>query len=326
MGEDAMATAREIPTKMKAAAVDRFGPPTNVHTELLPVPRLGTKEVLVEVAVAGVGVWDPYLIDGSFQTRKPRFPEVFGSDGAGTVAAIGSGVKRFAVGDRVYGWGFGNAKGGFFAEYAAIRDKDLSPIPDNLSFAEAGVLAVAGITALQGLDKLGIQAGEDVMIFGASGGVGHVAVQLAKRLGLRVFATASHEDGVELAIRVGADAVAEGHRQFVPAAREFAPDGFAGALVFASGDGWKHALQLVARGGRVAWPNGVEPTPRVPRGVKRVPYDGEATPKALERLSALVSRGPFHVEIPRVYGLDEAAQALQDVQRHHIGKLAIHIH
>jgi hypothetical protein len=76
----------------------------------------------------------------------------------------------------------------------------------------------------------------------------------------------------------------------------------------------------------VAWPNGVEPEPRAPRGVKRVPYDGEDSPKAFARLNALVAPGPFHVEISKFYGLDEAAQALQDVQRHHLGKLAIQIH
>jgi NADPH:quinone reductase-like Zn-dependent oxidoreductase len=320
-----MAMAREVPNEMKAAAVDQFGPPTNIHTEVLPVPRLGTREVLVEVAVAGVGVWDPELVDGSFQVRTPRFPQVFGSEGAGIVRGIGSGVKRFAIGDRVYGWGLTSPKGGFFAEYAAIPEKDLARIPESLSFEEAGAFAVSGITALEGLEKLELGPGDDVMIIGASGGLGHVAIQLAKRMDLRVFAVASKAHGVALAQRLGADTAVDGRRSFLRAARAFAPDGFGGAIVFAGGDGWKDVLELVARGGHVAWPNGVEPTPKVPRGIKRIVYDGENSRAAFDRLNALVEQGPFHIEIDRSYGLDEVAQALQDVQRHHVGKLEIHV-
>lgn len=316
----------EIPSEMRAAAIDHFGPPDVVHTEILPVPRPGRHEILVKVANAGVGTWDPDLVDGSFQDMKPHFPRVIGSDGAGTVVAVGPGVTRFAEGDRVYGWGLGNPKGGFFAEFAAIREHDAAPIPENLSFDEAGGLAVCGITALQGLEELDLSAGDPLIIFGASGGVGHVALQLAEILGLRVFAVASKEDGVDLVHRLGADRAAEGHsRALVKQLREFAPDGFAGALVLAGGKGWKKELELVREGGVVAWPNGVEPVPAAPRGVDRRAFDGEGSPSAFERLNELISRGPFHIELSRKYRLDEAAQALRDVQRHHIGKLAIEI-
>lgn len=321
-----MATAREIPTEMRAAAIDRFGDPEELHTETVPVPRLGKRDILVRVAIAGVGTWDPYLVDGSFQDTKVRFPRVLGSDGAGTVVAVGSGVKHFEVGDRVYGWGFGNPKGGFFAEYAAIPERDAAPIPGSLSFEEAGALAVSGITALQGLEELDLEPGQSVIIFGASGGVGHVAVQLARRLGLEVFAIASKADGMKLVESLGADYVFEGHRKSLRRdLRDAAPDGFDGALVFAGGDGWAQALQLVARGGTVAWPNGVEPVPAVPRGVTGTPYDGRDSAAAFARLNELIAKGPFHVELSRTYPLDEAAQALRDVQRHHVGKLAIAI-
>ncbi len=321
-----MATAQEIPTEMRAAAMDQFGPPDVVHTEMLPVPKPGRREVLIRVAAAGVGTWDPSLVDGSFQDMKIRFPRVLGSDGAGTVVAVGSEVKQFAVGDRVYGWGLANPKGGFFAEYAAIKARDLAKIPDKLSFEEAGALAVSGITALEGLEHLELHAGESVIIFGASGGVGHVAVQLAKLLGYRVFAVASRADGVQLANQLGADRVVEGHsRSLIREIREFAPDGFDGALVFAGGSGWQRELEHVAKGGIVAWPNGVEPVPDAPRGVKQRPYDGEDSPAAFARLNALIARGPFHIQLSKTYPLDATAQALRDVHRHHVGKLAIKI-
>ncbi|MDP2345536.1 MAG: NADP-dependent oxidoreductase [Deltaproteobacteria bacterium] len=323
-----MQTAHEIPSEMKAAAIDRFGLPEVIHTETLPVPRLGKNEILVEVAVAGVGSWDPALVDGSFQDAKRQFPIVFGSDGAGTVAAVGSGVKRFAVGDRVYGWGFGNPKGGFFAEYVAIKERDAAHIPETVPFEEAGALAVAGVTALQGLEALDLEPGQDIIIFGASGGVGHVAIQLAKRLGLRVFAVASKADGVALAEQLGADGVADGHGNALGSqASAFAPDGFHGALVLAGGDnGWKEELKRVTKGGVVAWPNGVEPVPATPKGLKRKPYDGEDSPKTFDRLNALIATGPFHIELSKIYPLDKAAQALRDVQHHHVGKLAVRVH
>jgi NADPH2:quinone reductase len=315
-----------MPVEMRAAAMDHFGTPRVVHTVTLPVPRLGKKDILVQVSTAGVGTWDPSLVDGSFEDVETKFPRVVGSDGAGTVVAIGDSVQRFRIGDRVYGWGFGNRKGGFFAEYTAIPERNLAIVPDSISFEEAGALAVAGITALQGLDHLDLREGDRIAIFGASGGVGHVAVQLAKRLGLRVFAVASKSDGVELAERLGADRVAEGRsRSLVRELEDFAPDGLAGALVFTGAKGWKQELALVVKDGAVAWPDGVEPVPSVPRGVQRRSYDGEPSTRAFARLNELVAREPFHVELTKVYPLDATSQALRDVQHHHVGKLAIRI-
>ncbi|MBX3158898.1 MAG: NADP-dependent oxidoreductase [Deltaproteobacteria bacterium] len=309
---------------MRAAAMDEFGPPEVVHVETVPVPDLGDDQVLVQVATAGVGTWDPELVDGSFQDTEIRFPRVIGSDGAGTIVAVGGSVQRFEVGDHVYGWGFGNPKGGFFAEYAAVDEENLAAIPETLSFDEAGALAVSGITALQGLEQLGLEEDDRIMIIGASGGVGHVAVQLAKRLGLKVFAIASQDDGVALVRKLGADDAAEGHKRALAGRlRGFAPDGFDGALVFTGGDGWEEELALVRRGGIIASPNGVDPAPVASRGVEHKVYDGAGSPAAFQRLNELIAQGPFHVELSRTYPLHAAAQALRDVQRHHIGKLAL---
>jgi NADPH:quinone reductase-like Zn-dependent oxidoreductase len=319
-------TTTKIPAQMKAAAFDKYGPPETVHVEVLPVPDLGPHDVLVEVATAGVGVWDPEMVDGSFTVGDGTFPQVIGSDGAGIVRAIGARVTRFAVGDRVYGWGFGNPKGGFYAEYAAINERELARLPGTIGLDEAGALTMSGITALVGLELLELESGAAVLILGASGGVGHIATQLAKRLDLRVFAVASGKEGVALVEGLGADSVVDGHHSFQKAAREFAPDGFAGAIVFAGGHGWKDALELVASGGHVAWPNGVEPEPTTPRGIKRHAYDAAISQAAMDRLADLVARGPFHVHIAKTYGLEAAAQALRDVQTHHLGKLALKMH
>src|SRR5688572_10528918 len=139
------------------------------------------------------------------------------------------------------------------------------------------------MTALRGLDDtLKLKSGESVMIFGASGGIGHLAVQLAKRMGARVFAVASGDDGVALCKKLGADAVVDGHKDGVAAAaRRFAPDGLDAALLTASGPAADKALTAMRSGGRVAYPNGVEPTPTPPSGVQAKSYDGTPDPQAI---------------------------------------------
>ena len=104
--------------------------------------------------------------------------------------------------------------------------------------------------------------------------------------------------------------------------RRFAPDGVDAALVLASGQGLDVALSLIKKGGRLAYPNGVEPAPAAPPNVSAHAYDGEPTPERFERLNQLVSQGPFHVEV-RCYALGDAAQAHRDVEKHHLGKLAL---
>ena len=168
-----------IPKTMKAEVIDRFGPPEEVmHTARIPVPEVGKHDVLIDVRTAGVGVWDPDLCNGELDGGQ-KFPRVLGEDGSGTVVAAGSGVRRFAIGDRVYAYGFMNPKGGFFAEYTSVPEDEVAKVPDTLSFDEAGALAVDGLTALAGLDIVELKRRQTLMILGASGGVGHIALELA---------------------------------------------------------------------------------------------------------------------------------------------------
>jgi NADPH:quinone reductase-like Zn-dependent oxidoreductase len=185
-------------------------------------------------------------------------------------------------------------------------------------------MAIDGLTALAGLDRLEIKPDETLMIVGASGGVGHLALQLAKRLGARVFALASGDDGVSLARRLGADEAVEGHSGEIDAkARAFAPDGIEVALVLAGAN--DEVLGLVRQGGRIAYPNGVQPEPSPRSGISVEAYDGYHGRDALDRLNRLVAAGPFHVEVSSTYALDGVPQALCDVKRHHLGKLAVRV-
>src|SRR5260221_2142763 len=221
---------------MKAIALDHFGGRETMKVQILPVPEVGPNEVLIHVECAGVGQWDLFEREGGFAREcgiEAKFPYVLGSDGGGTLAAVGDRVKGLKPGDRVFAFGFLNPKGGFYAEYAAIKADDVSRIPDELTTQQAGAMPVDAMTALRGLDDtLALKPGESVMIFGASGGIGHLAVQLARRMGARVFAVASGSDGVALVKRLDADAVVDGYKDDIAAAaRQFAPKGLDAALI-----------------------------------------------------------------------------------------------
>jgi len=311
---------------MHAAAIDEFGGPITPH--MLPVPAIEPDEVLIQVESAGVGVWDPFESQGGFAKLyggKPQFPYVLGSEGAGTIKDIGAKVRGFNKGDRVYAVGLMNPKGGFYAEYAAVKAKNASPIPGKLTVEQAGVFSLDAMTALAGLDDtLHLKAGESVLIFGASGGIGHMAVQLAKRMGARVFAVASGDDGVALVRSLGADAVADGHKDDVAAAvLQFAPDGLDAALITAGGKEAQEALKMLRQGGRVAYPNGVEPKPKAHAGISVTSYDGNPSPEAIAKLNGLIEKAPFEVHVARTFSLDQAADAHQAISEHHLGKIAL---
>jgi len=315
---------------MRAVALDRFGGPETLKVQTVPIPEVGADEILIHVECAGVGAWDPFEREGGFVEVlgiKPKFPYVLGTDGAGTVAAVGEKVKELKEGDRVYAAELGNPKGGFYAQYAVVKADNASPIPGTLKTEQAAVLPSDGLTALTGLEKvLNLQPDESVMIFGASGGIGHLAVQLAKRLGARVFAVASGEDGVNFVKRLGADAVVDGRSDKVlDVAREFAPDGIDAALVTAGGDGTDRALSAIRTDGRVAYPNGVMPEPKAPARVSVQAYDGEGGRELIDRLNQLIEAGPFDVHVHRIYPLEQAAQAQAALEEHHLGKIALRV-
>src|SRR4029453_941572 len=111
--------AAALPATMKAAAIDRFGPPSRLKLHELSVPRPGPNEVLISLDTAGVGIWDASIRDGSWRKGRPRFPLIPGVDGAGVVVAKGSRARRLQIGDRVYAYEFGNSQGGFYAQFAA---------------------------------------------------------------------------------------------------------------------------------------------------------------------------------------------------------------
>ena len=274
--------------------------------------------------------WDPYEREGGFAKlfgTQPDFPYVLGTGGAGTLAAVGAKVKGLKVGDRVYASSLINPKGGFYAQYCALKADNVSHIPGNLTSEQAAAMSSDALTGLRGLaDIIDLKKGETIMIFGAGGGIGHLAVQFAKRMGARVFAVASGEDGVELVKRLGADAVVNGRKDDVAAAaRAFAPAGIDAALMTAGGDAASRALAALRDGCRVAYPNGVEPAPQARPGVTVTAYDVIIDRPAIDRLNRLIAAGPFDVNIARSFPLSEARAAHRFLDQHYLGKLALRI-
>src|SRR5215471_4571095 len=137
---------RSDPDTMRAAAIDRPGGPSVLKIRTMPVPRPGESEILIAVESAGIGSWDADMREGWSPSGRPKYPLVLGTDGAGTVAEVGSRVRRFRVGDRVYAYNFVNPKGGFYAEFVAVPAKNVAPVPKRLSLESAGGAATTGLT------------------------------------------------------------------------------------------------------------------------------------------------------------------------------------
>ncbi|MBW4474503.1 MAG: NADP-dependent oxidoreductase [Stenomitos rutilans HA7619-LM2] len=317
---------QNTPQQMKAMAVDAFGGPDKLTLHTLPIPTVDAGEVLIRVEVAGGNIWDALEREGTLIYNEAHFPRVLGSDCAGTIVAIGDGVERLAVGDRVYAQSFMNNKGGSYAQYVVVSEKTVAPIPANLDMLMAGGLPCAGGTALRNLEALETGNETKLMLWGASGSVGHVALQLAKRMGASVFAIASGADGVALAQQLGADEAVDGHSDdIMQRARAFAPDGFDTALVLVGGDSVQSTLSLVRQGGIISFPNGVMPEPKAPDGVELKQADGFADPMLLDELNRLVSINEFQVHIAQTFSLEEAAQAQEAMKQHYLGKIVLRV-
>jgi NADPH:quinone reductase-like Zn-dependent oxidoreductase len=317
-----------IPATMRAVAIDAFGDPGVLLLHTLPVPQPGANEVLIAVEAAAVGTWDPRIRAGEWAEDDTNFPLILGTDGSGTVAAVGARVTRLGVGDRVYGYSFENSKGGWYAEYVATAAGNVARVPKGLDAITAGAVPAIGLTALQGVDDaLEIAAGENVIVHGASGNVGMLAVQFAKRRGARVLGVASGRDGVELVRRLGADEAIDGKSDDIEgAAKRFAPNGVDAVLAFAGGKELTRILDTVKSGGRLAYPNGVEPEPRKRRGLKIKSYDAESGVRQFERLNTAIEESKLQVPIAAVFPLEQAARAHERLESGHLlGKIVLDV-
>jgi len=322
------AAAAQLPPTMQAAAIDSPGGAEALTLHTLPVPRPARGELLIALHAAGVASWDVEIRRHPEDLKNSRLPLVLGTDGAGTVAALGAGVHGFRVGEEVYSYSWDNPQGGFYAEYVAVPAERVGHVPHSLSLMQAGAIGTTALTALQGIDDaLHIRAGETLIIHGAAGGVGTLAVQFAKLRGARVLATVSGEDEIALVKGLGADAIVDGrHGDIAAAAHEFAPGGVDAVLALAGGEALERCIGTLRKDGRVAYPSGVRPPPAQRAGVQLTRYDAIPGPREFQRLNAAITEAKLVVPIAAHYRLADAAEAQRRVEAGHVpGKIVLQI-
>ncbi len=310
---------------MKAITQDRYGSADVLQVREIEEPKPGDHEVLVKVRAAGIArgvlhvmTGEPYLMRlVGFGLLKPKNP-VPGQDVAGTVTATGAGVTRFTVGDEV----FGIAKGSF-AEYAVAREDKLSHKPENLSFEQAAAMPISGLTALTALDAAGVTDGSNVLIVGASGGVGTYAVQIAVAMGATVTGVASGSKA-DLVTALGAQRVidytredfADGSQRYdavvdiggmTPVSRlrrTLQPKGTLVIVGGESGSKWSPGL------GRQLTAAAISPivSQRLTSILNKEHYSG------LDRLAQLTTAGDLTPSIERSYPLAEVPDAVRQLE------------
>lgn len=319
--------------RMRAVTQDGYGDVDILRASRVDRPVPGPGEVLVRVHAAGLdrGTWHlmagrPYLVRLVIGLRRPRNP-VLGLDVAGTVAAVGSAVTRFAVGDEVFGFGKGT-----FAEYAVAREGKLARKPSGLTFEQAAVLPVSASTALQAVTIGRVAAGRKVLVTGASGGVGSYAVQLAVALGAQVTGVAS-TGKLDLVTSLGAERVVDYTREDFAAGTErydviidtggnpalsrlrraLTPTGTAVIVGGEGGGDWigmRRPLRAVAL------------SPLVKQRLTM--FVAKERASDLERLAEFVEAGTLTPQVDRTFPLDQAADAMRYLVAGRVrGKVAV---
>jgi NADPH:quinone reductase-like Zn-dependent oxidoreductase len=249
-----------------------------------------------------------------------EFPVTLGRDFAGVIEGAGSGVTRYGVGDEVFGFvPLANpaVHEGSWADYLVIAQDSVAPVPEGLGLDAVGAAPVAGLTAIAAFDAFELAAGDNVLVTGASGGVGSFFVQLASRAGAQVIAPALPEDGDYLR-GLGVTEALDRDSDLVAQIRERFPDGVDAVLDLVS---FSPDASLLKEGGRLASSLGA-----AGEGPRRTNLMASGTTANLERLAELLVAGSLCVHLQGSYGLEKAGEALQTLATTHTqGKLAIAI-
>jgi NADPH:quinone reductase-like Zn-dependent oxidoreductase len=303
---------------MRAIVVNDFGTPPAL-TEL-PKPEPGPGEVLVHVRASSINGFDGAVAAGMLKgMMEHRFPVVLGKDFAGVVEALGEGASLFAPGDEVFGVVMKAFLGdGGLGEYVVVGEQyGIARVPDGLDLQAAGALGLAGTAARNAIDAIAPAAGELVLISGATGGVGAIALQYAVAGGAEVIATARPGAAEEFVRGLGATHVVDYTGDVSAQVRAIAAEGVP-AIVHLAGDGEQFA-GLLAPGGRIASTLGYGPD----QHAAAVAVMANPDAATLERLAADAASGGLRVVITRTYPLEETPQALADFAAGSLGKLGI---
>ncbi len=307
---------------MNAFTLDALGTAPTLHDDV-PAPEPGTGEVLVRVEASSVNPVDNAIAAGMLEGMfEHEFPVTLGRDYAGVVERVGDGVTRYAPGDEVYGFRHADptVHDGSWAELIVVpEDVSIARRPEQVDVSTAGAAPLVGITAITLVDALELSAGDVVLVVGATGGVGSLAVQLAGRAGATVVAPARADDEAYLN-DLGVTERIERDGDVAAAVRERHPDGVDAVidLVSYAPGAFDAALK---DGGRVASPNSAAGD-----GPGRINVLAEPSRENLERLARVSDDGTLRVPIQDTYTLDRAGEALQALaSTHQQGKLAMRI-
>lgn len=295
---------------MRAWAIDAYGDP--IKFKELPVPQAGPRDLLIRMKGAEVGDWDELVRTGEWPMERP-FPLVLGLAGAGTVASAGPEARAFAEGDAVYVYSYPLYDNGAWADYMRVPASYAAFAPVSLTLVEAGTLPIAGLTAHETLTEL-LQVARDevVLITAAAGGVGHLAVQIAARLGARVVATARRRNH-DFVRALGAETVIDYTEEDVAQAlRARYPGGVDKVLNGAPGEAANRAAATLKKGGRmIDLPGAVS---SVPPDVQVVSdYVVRADAGRLTRIARMIDDGVLKLHVEEIYSYERAPEALARV-------------
>ncbi len=304
---------------MRAAVLHEYGEPEVLAIEEMPAPEPIPTEVQVRVHAAGINPVDLKTRAGAGVAGvlgEP--PVVLGWDVAGVVTKVGGGVTRFRVGDEVFGMPWFPRRAGAYAEYVTAPSRHFAAKPHPLSFEEAAALPLAGLTAWQiVVDTIALENGADLLIHGAAGGVGHLAVQIAKARGASVIASARAEQHGWLR-ELGAEATIDYESQ-----RFEDLVGDLDAVIDFPGSYGERSLPTLRPGGiLVSVPSGASEglVARAKEGSRRATgFLVEPDPVGLDGLSHLIENGQLQVKVDRAFDLDDVVAAHRAAAEHHGG-------
>jgi NADPH2:quinone reductase len=319
---------------MKAAYIESTGAPEVIKYGDVPQPTPREGEILVKVSAVAVNPIDTYIRAGAVAMPLPK-PFVVGCDLAGTVVALGPGVKVFKVGDRVWGSNQGlQGRQGTFAEYASVLEDWLYPTPPGIADETVAAVALVGITAHIGLFRCAqTQAGDIAYVNGGTGGVGSMVVQMAKAVGAEAITTVGSVEKAELVKSWGADLVLNYKTDDIPAAvKEFTKGRGVNVWYETQREpDFQRTLPLMAMRGRIVLMAGRQAQPVFPIGqfyTRDMSLFGfamfNATPQEQRRCAEEINRwlveGKLHVLIGRRFTLSQAAEAHRLQEENTLGK------
>lgn len=238
---------------MKAITIKEFGGIEKLIFDEIPNPKPASNEVLIELIYTSVNPVDWKIREGYLKNRLPhQFPLILGWDAAGKIVAIGKDVKNFKIGDEVFAYcRKPTVQWGTYAEYIAVDAESVALKPKNINFAQAASIPLVGLTAWQALfDSAKLQKGETILIHAGAGGVGSLAIQLAKYAGAKILTTASPVN-FSYVKKLGADIAIDYHGGFIEEVKKAAPQGVDVVLDCIGGQTLQNSLKILKPQGRI---------------------------------------------------------------------------